>query len=87
MDKVNAFKFERVHKKVNYSQNSAYPRKLISKFVFFKDREYIRRQRENLHETYNCLHEQFPPEVAARRRAHIPALKYAKRQGRRAWLS
>ena len=87
MDQVNAIKFERVHRMGNFSQNSAHPRKLVAKFVYFKDREYVRRQRENLHDTDYFLHEQFPPEVAARRRAHIPALKSARRQGRRAWLS
>ena len=87
MDQVNALKFERVHRMGNFSQNSAYPRKLVAKFVYFKDREDVMRHRENLHDTDYFLHKQFPPEVAARRRAHIPALKSARRQGRRAWLS
>jgi len=87
IDQVNAIKFERVHIMGNFSQNSAYPRKLVAKFVYFKDQEYVRRQRKNLHDTDYFLHEQFPPEVAARRRAYITALKSARRQGRRAWLS
>jgi uncharacterized protein YdcH (DUF465 family) len=86
-DLVDAIKFECVHRMGNFSATSAYPKKLVAKFVFFKDREYVRRQREHLQDSDFFLHEQFPPEIAARRRAHIPAVKAAKRQGKRAWLS
>ncbi|WAR11605.1 hypothetical protein MAR_025785 [Mya arenaria] len=51
------------------------------------NREFVRRQREQLENSDYFLHEQFPPEIAARRRAQIPALKTAKRLGKRAWLS
>ncbi|XP_052814234.1 uncharacterized protein LOC128241346 [Mya arenaria] len=84
---VDDIQFERVHRMGDFYPDSRYPRKLVVKFFSFKDREIVRRQRENLHDTEYFLHEQFPPEISARRRAHMPALKAAKRQGKRTWLS
>jgi hypothetical protein len=33
------------------------------------------------------MHEQFPPEIAARRKALIPTLKAAQKQGRKSWIA
>ena len=79
--------FERVHRMGEYSRNNRYPRKLVAKFASYKDKEAVRRQSGNLKDTDFFLHEQFPPDIAARRRALLPALKTAKREGKRAWLS
>jgi len=86
-DLVSAMQFERVHRMGEYSRNNRYPRKLVAKFASNKDKEAVRRQSGNLKDTDFFLHEQFPPDIATRRRALLPALKTAKREGKCAWLS
>ncbi|XP_060553617.1 uncharacterized protein LOC132714718 [Ruditapes philippinarum] len=71
----------------DYNQRSGNPRKIVAKFAFYKDREMVRRLRTKLNDTQFYLHEQFPPEIVARRKSLLPKLKNAKKQGRQAWLA
>ncbi|XP_060551416.1 uncharacterized protein LOC132712992 [Ruditapes philippinarum] len=80
--------FERVHRMGDYNQRSGSPRKIVAKFAFYKDREMVRRlRRTKLNDTQFYLHEQFPPEIVARRKSLLPKLKNAKKQARQAWLA
>lgn len=86
---VSNLKIERAHRMGYNNRNSLNPtpRRIVAKFAFFKDREMIRRQRVNLDKTDFFMHEQFPPEIAARRKALIPTLKAAQKQGRKSWIA
>ena len=94
-DIVSSLKFERVHRvgKQNFGHytttttDKAAPRKIVAKFCFYKDRDMVLKQREQLKDTDLFMHEQYPPEIAKRRRALVPDLKKAKKAGKQAWIS
>ncbi|XP_053400456.1 uncharacterized protein LOC128557270 [Mercenaria mercenaria] len=84
---VDSMKLERIHRMgVPSSDGSQRKRNFVVKFTFFSDRELVRRQKHLLKETGFLLHEQFPPEIAARRRKLMPQLKEAIKDNKRAWL-
>lgn len=87
-DIVDSIGFERVHRTLD--RNTAAhgkPRHIVAKFSSFKDRELVRRAKGKLKGTQFFIFEQFPKEVADRRRSLMPKLKQAIRDGNRAWLS
>lgn len=59
----------------------------MAKFAFYKDREKVRRSRTALKGTEFFISEQFPKEIADRRKTLTPALRKAKQEGKQAWLS
>lgn len=63
------------------------PRSIVAKFCFFSDREQVRGNSKNLQGTNFYVTEQFPPEVAAKRRRLLKRAKEEKRAGRKAWVS
>ena len=63
------------------------PVKIVAKFCNAKDRELVRKQIAQLHGTKYYISEQFPREIAARRKNLLPKLKAAKKDGKKAWLS
>ena len=84
-DYVTSLSLERVHRMGDRSREG--PRNIVAKFSYFKDREIVRRARTNLKGTNCFIYEQFPKEIADRRRQQVPQLKRAIQEGRRAWLS
>jgi len=81
---VDSLQFERVHR---YGPRTDDGRKIVAKFSLFKEREMVRKQKKTLDDTDYYLHEQFPKEVAEKRRRHLPKLRKAIEAGKRAWLS
>jgi len=61
-------------------------RSIVCKFSFFGDREKVRGNRKNLKVTQCYVSEQFPPEVAVKRRVFIK-VKEERLAGRKAWVS
>lgn len=59
----------------------------MAKFLQFKDREIVRRARTNLKDTGFFINEQFPKEIADRRRQLLPKMRQAIRDGKSAWIS
>ena len=84
---VDEIKFERVHRIGHKQDDADYPRKIVAKFCNAKDRELVRKQAAQLHGTKYYISEQFPREIAARRKNLLPKLKAAKKDGKKAWLS
>lgn len=89
-DMVDGFRLERVHRMGDYSVRagaSNKPRNIVAKFLQFKDREIVRRARTNLKGTGFFINEQFPKEIADRRRQLLPKMRQAIRDGKSAWIS
>ena len=62
-------------------------RKIVVKFTLYKDRKATKSKRPELNASRYYFHEQFPPEVVAKRRSLVPKMKQAKQQGKMAWIS
>lgn len=90
-DVVDKIGFERVHRMpmdtVTRQGSRDRPRNIVAKFSSFKDREMIRRAKGKLKGTNYFIYEQFPKNIADRRKSLIPKLKQALRDGKKAWLS
>ena len=84
-DVVTELKIERVHRMG--PQVIGRNRKIVCKFNMFTDRELVRKQKHKLLGSEFYVHEQFPPEIVAKRKRLMPKLKEAKRDGKRAWIS
>jgi len=82
---VNDIQFERVHRLGQHGNNG--PRDIVAKFTLFKDREVVRKSRMNLKRTGHYINEQFPRDIADRRRRLTPKLRQAISEGKRAWIS
>ena len=81
------FSFERVHRLGNSPpQSGGYPRPIVAKFSFHKDRELVRNSGRDLRGTNYGIREQFPYEVHQRRKKLQPKLKEAKSNNLRASL-
>lgn len=79
--------FERVHRIGKWNEFSVYPRKIVAKFSYFKDREYIRlNASKRLKGSQIYVNEQFPPEIEEKRRKLYPILRQAKKDKKRAKL-
>lgn len=86
---VDAMVIERAHRTgfQDTNPNQQRNRIIVCKFASFKDRETVRKQGHCLKNTRFFLKEQFPPEIAERRRKLIPQLRAARNEGKRAWLA
>ena len=71
-DVINEMKLERVHRIGPLSQNPNYDRKIVCKFSLFANRELIRKRKFKLDKSTYYIHEQFPPEIVAKRRRLVP---------------
>lgn len=79
--------FERVHRMGKWSEFSVHPRKIVAKFTYFKDREYIRiNAAKRLKGSGVYVNEQFPPEIEEKRKKLYPLLRQAKKENKRAKL-
>ena len=86
-DYVNNLKLERVHRMGENRSVESPARHIVAKFSYFKDREIVRRAKPVLKGSDHYIFEQFPKEIADRRRSLVPKMKQAIREGRKAWLS
>ena len=69
-----------------YKPNTVRP--IVAKFNFFQDKEFIKRKaEEKLQNSKFGVGDQFPKEIQQRRRALIPVMKTAQRNGHIAILS
>ena len=87
---VDGFRLERVHRMGDNSNRfgaTNRPRNIVAKFLQFNDRETVRRARTNLKGTNCFINEQFPKDIADRRKQLYPKMRQAIRDGKRAWLS
>jgi hypothetical protein len=86
---VDNIVIERAHR-TGYQESDPSKRRnriIVCKFANFKDREQVRKQGFCLKNTNFFIKEQFPPEIAEKRRKLIPQLKAARDEGKRAWLA
>jgi DNA repair exonuclease SbcCD ATPase subunit len=87
-DIVDNIKIERAHRMGTQREGERHVgRNIVCKFTFFKDRELVRNKRSELKGTRFYVHEQFPPDVMAKRRRLVPLMKKAKEDGKTAWIS
>ena len=87
-DCVDRLQFERVHRMGSYpGLNAAKPRGIVAKFTFYRDRETVRRSSSALKGTGFYINEQFPKDVADKRRALQSQMRSARSAGKRAWIS
>jgi hypothetical protein len=88
-DLVNSIVIERAHRTgvQEADPNRRRNRVIICKFASFKDRETVRKQGHCLKGTSFFVKEQYPTEVAEKRRKLVPQLRAARDEGKRAWLS
>ena len=63
-----------------------YTRPIVAKFAYYPDREKVRKSARNLKNTIYALSEQFPKEIIERRKALIPVMKEARKNGKLANL-
>lgn len=79
--------FERVHRVGKYNEFSEYPRNIVAKFTYFKDREFIRTSApKKLRGTRFYVNEQFPPEIEQKRKKLYPVMRQAKKENKRTKL-
>lgn len=84
---VSNMNLERVHRiGARQGANQPQQRSIVAKFSLFKDRETVRKSSRNLKGTKFYVSEQFPKEVADRRRGLMPMFRKARSEGKRAWL-
>ena len=63
-------------------------RQIIAKFTLFRERElFVRKQWKSLSDSPHYVNEQFPKEVAEKRRKLLPKMKKARRDGDKALLA
>ena len=84
-DAVDKMVLERVHR-VGAKQDGRC-RKIVAKFLEFKDREFVRKQWKSLEGTPFYISEQFPREVIEKRQKLVPKMKQARKDGKRAWIA
>ncbi|XP_062619728.1 uncharacterized protein LOC134281270 [Saccostrea cucullata] len=79
--------FERVHRMGKWSEFNEYPRNIVAKFSFFKDREFIRtRAPQKLSGTRIWVNEQYPPEIEEKRKKLYPVLRQARKDHKKVKL-
>ena len=84
---VDSIKLERIHRMgAPSADTNRRGRNIVVKFAFFSDRELVRRQKHLLRGSDYYLYEQFPPEIAARRRKLVSRLHDAIKANKKAWL-
>lgn len=82
---ADSIKLERVHRMGE--PNRFGKRNIVAKFTYFKEREVIRRAGVALRGSNFYVNEQFPRDIAERRRRLQPRLASALREGRKAWIA
>lgn len=83
---AESIRFERVHRSPGHTI-SGKVRNIVAKFIYFKDREFVRKQWKHISGTKFSMYEQFPPEVIAKRKKLIPKMKKKREEGKQAWIA
>jgi len=84
-DAVYQMVMERVHR-IGPKQHGRC-RKIVAKFLQFKDKEFVRKQWKTLEGTPFYVSEQFPREVVEQRKRLVPKLRAARQEGKQAWIA
>ncbi|XP_061178382.1 uncharacterized protein LOC133187025 [Saccostrea echinata] len=79
--------FERVHRVGKWNEFNEYPRNIVAKFSFFKDREFIRtRAPQKLSGTHVWVNEQYPTEIEEKRKKLYPVMRQARKDKKKVKL-
>ena len=78
-------KLHRAHRIGTYSNDKVRP--IVAKFVYYPDRERVRKSARELKGTQYGIGEQFPPEILDIRRKLVPIMKKAKEDGHDAYIN
>lgn len=80
MQIMRHIEFDRVHRLGRYKRGQTYPRPIVAKFTYYKDKEYVRHAApKTLIGTNISVNEQFPSEIEQRRKILYPVAKNARR--------
>lgn len=72
--------FDRVHRLGRFKRTQRYPRPIVAKFTYYKDKEEVRKAApKSLIGTNFSVNEQFPQEIEERRKVLYPIAKDARR--------
>ena len=82
---VDQMVMERVHR-IGPKQHGRC-RKIVAKFLQFKDKEFVRKQWKTLEGTPFYVSEQFPREMVEQRNRLVPKLRAARQEGKHAWIA
>ena len=84
-DVVDKIGFERVHRMG--AKEEGKQRAIVAKFSLYKEREFVRKQWKSLQGTPYYVNEQFPREVAEKRKMLLPKMKAARNRGDTSWIA
>ena len=73
------FSFDCVHRLGRYKRGQTYPRPIVAKFTYYRDKEAVRHAAPKiLIGTKYSVNEQFPQEIENRRKSLYPVAKRAR---------
>lgn len=84
IDDGEPIRLHRAHRVGQYDSRKCRP--IVAKFVFYQDRERVRKSAKELRGTNFGISEQFPKQVMEARRQLIPIMKKAREEGKEAYL-
>ena len=80
MQIMRHIEFDRVHRLGRYERGQTYPRPIVAKFAYYKDKEFVRHAApKTLIGTNISVNEQFLSEIEQRRKVIYPVAKNARR--------
>ena len=80
MQIMRHIEFDRVHRLGRYKRGQTYPRPIVAKFTYYKDKEFVRHAApKTLIGTSISVNEQFLSEIEQRRKVLYPVAKNARR--------
>jgi hypothetical protein len=80
MKLAGTFHFDRVHRLGKFNSQASYPRPIVAKFTYHKQKEYVRQKAPSaLMNTDFFVREQFPVEIENRRKQLYPIAKQARK--------
>lgn len=86
IENVDAIKIDRAHRIGNFNSNKTRP--IVVKFNYFPDKLRVKRAAyENLKDTDFRVKDQYPKQIAERRKVLFPVMQKARSEGKRVTLS
>ena len=85
LEGANQIKIERAHR-MGKKTDAHKPRPIVVKFLRFQDKEFIRKSAHVLKGSRIGISEQFPKEIAEKRKTLYPVMKKAKSDGQKTIL-
>ena len=82
---VDKIGFERVHRMG--AKEEGKQRASVAKFSMFKERLFVRKQWKTLQGTHFYVNEQFPTEIAEKRKKLLPKMKAVRNRGDTSWIA